>query len=83
MPDPPGCDRAEAVRQGDRLLLDFREYVERQSNPNIAGLSVSVGVATVPSPPKNFRVDDLISRASRCLSAAQHSGNSVKSIGIY
>jgi GGDEF domain-containing protein len=79
----PNCDRGEAVEHGDRLLIGFRDYVQRESNPNIAGLTVSVGVATVPSPPRNFRVDDLIASANRCLAAALRSGNSLKSIGIY
>ncbi len=79
----PGCDRGEAVEHGDRLRVGFRNYVQGQANPNIAGLTVSLGVATVPSPPRNFRVDDLIASANRCLAAAQRSGNALKSIGIY
>ncbi len=79
----PDCDRREAVTHGDRLLVDFRNYVQSQANSSIAGLTVSVGVATAPSPALNFRIGDLIASANRCLSAAQHSGNALKSIGIY
>lgn len=79
----PGCDRGEAVEHGDRLLAQFRDYARRQFNPNITSLTVSVGVATVPAPPLNFRVGDLVASAQRCLAAALRSGNSLKSIGIY
>jgi hypothetical protein len=40
-------------------------------------------VATVPSPPRNFRAEELVASAQRCLAAAQRSGNALKSIGIY
>ncbi len=79
----PGCDRGDAVGQGDRLLAAFREYVRKQPNPAVAAATVSLGVATVPAPPNNFRVRDLVAAARRCLAAAQRSGNALKSIGIY
>jgi HD-like signal output (HDOD) protein/GGDEF domain-containing protein len=80
----PDCDRAEAVTVADDILHRVRQ--EPGQRPGTVGLggSVSVGAATVPLPPKNFRVDDLIDSASRCLSTAQLSGgNTLKSIGVY
>lgn len=78
----PGCDRAEAVEQADRLLASFRKG-GRPATHDLE-LTISIGVATAASPPKNFRVDDLIESAKRCLSAARHAGgDALKSIGIY
>lgn len=46
-------------------------------------LSLSIGLASLNVPPKNFPASELISAARRCLSAAQLSGgNSVKSIEL-
>jgi GGDEF domain-containing protein len=80
----PDCDRGEAVAVADDILHRVRqEPGHRPETPGL-GVSVSVGAATVPLPPKNFRVDDLIDSASRCLSTAQLSGgNTLKSIGVY
>ena len=50
----------------------------------MVNISISVGVATVSLPPKNFRPDVLLESAGRCLAAAQQSGgNTLKSIGVY
>jgi HD-like signal output (HDOD) protein/GGDEF domain-containing protein len=79
----PNCDRREAVAAADDILHCFREAWQ-QSGGNEPRVSISVGAATVPQPPKNFRVDDLIDSASRCLSTAQLcGGNTLKSIGVY
>ncbi|HTU27390.1 MAG TPA: diguanylate cyclase, partial [Pirellulales bacterium] len=80
----PDCDRGEAVAIADDILHQVRQHPD--SHGGIKGLEflVSVGAATVPLPPKNFRVDDLIDSANRCLSTAQLSGgNTLKSIGVY
>ncbi|HEX4144369.1 MAG TPA: HDOD domain-containing protein [Pirellulales bacterium] len=80
----PDCDRGEAVGVADDILHRVREEPGQRPGSVGLGVSVSVGVATVPLPPKNFRVDDLIDSASRCLSTAQLSGgNTLKSIGVY
>jgi HD-like signal output (HDOD) protein/GGDEF domain-containing protein len=78
----PGCDRGEAVEQADNLLAGFR--MSGRPETQDLELTISIGVATAASPPKNFRVDDLIESAKRCLSAAHHAGgDTLKSIGIY
>ena len=46
-------------------------------------LSLSVGVASVIAPAKNFSAAELLTRAGRCLYAAQTAGgNCVKSIEL-
>jgi GGDEF domain-containing protein len=80
----PDCDRREAVAAADDILHCIRQESEQQAGAAGPSFAVSAGAATVPLPPKNFRVDDLIDSASRCLSTAQLSGgNTLKSIGIY
>jgi HD-like signal output (HDOD) protein/GGDEF domain-containing protein len=80
----PDCDRGEAVAVADDILHCVRQEPGQRPGTVGNGFSVSVGAATVPLPPKNFRVDDLIDSASRCLSTAQLSGgNTLKSIGVY
>ncbi len=80
----PDCDRREAVAAANDILRRFREEPEQHSGAAGPRVSVSVGAATVPLPAKNFRVDDLIDSASRCLSTAQLcGGNTLKSIGVY
>ncbi len=79
----PGCDRREAVAVADDILQRQRDE-SRPVGKTGRRLAVSVGAATVPQPSKNFRVDDLIDSASRCLSTAQLcGGNTLKSIGVY
>ena len=47
-------------------------------------LTLSVGVATVSLPPKNFPARDLLAAADRCLYGSRASGGGVvKSIEIY
>ena len=79
----PGCDRREAVAVADDILQRQRDE-SRPVGKTGRRLGVSVGAATVPQPSKNFRVDDLIDSAGRCLSTAQLcGGNTLKSIGVY
>ena len=47
-------------------------------------VTVSIGVASVALPPKNFPAAELIRAAERCLNGARLSGgNAVKSLEIY
>jgi hypothetical protein len=77
----PACDRDLAVELATTLVRGTRELAG--SADGAPRLSVSVGVATLSLPPKNFPADDLIAAANRCLGAARTSGgNSLKSIGL-
>ena len=77
----PACDRDLAVELATTLVRGTRELAG--SADGAPRLSVSVGVATLSLPPKNFPADDLIAAANRCLGAAKTSGgNSLKSIGL-
>ena len=79
-----GDDRLEAVATA-RLILD-----EARSGYLVAHagrgqpMSMSIGIASVALPAKNFPAEDLQEAALRCLSAVQScGGDSVKSIDIY
>jgi HD-like signal output (HDOD) protein/GGDEF domain-containing protein len=77
----PACDRDLAVELATTLVRGTRELTGPATGA--PRLSVSVGVATLSLPPKNFPADDLIAAAHRCLGAAKTSGgNSLKSIGL-
>jgi len=79
----PGCERGEAVRLGNDLLRSVRE-IGRPAKPVRSTVAVSVGIATLTMPSKNFPAGDLIDAASRCLYGAQASGgDTLKSIEIY
>jgi HD-like signal output (HDOD) protein/GGDEF domain-containing protein len=80
----PDCERRAAVEYGSELIHEFRQLtppgVDRLSLPS----RVSVGVAAVALPPKNFPPQDLLTAANRCLYGSQASGGGVvKSIEIY
>lgn len=79
----PGSDRQAVVAIGNQLLTQMRRLggTPGQVRPS---LTVSVGIAAVAVPPKNFTPGDLIESAERCLHAARLSGgNALKSIEIY
>jgi HD-like signal output (HDOD) protein len=64
-------DAAETVRQVQRNLKTWR--IPGSTSPDLA-ISLSVGLATLALPPKNFPPDQLIEAAQRCLSGARLSG---------
>lgn len=78
-----GSDRQQAVAAARRLMQlagDGQWPTLRESTR----VTLSVGIASVAMPAKNFPADDLIAAAQRCLfGAASGGGNSVKSIDIY
>ncbi|HEV2973085.1 MAG TPA: HDOD domain-containing protein [Pirellulales bacterium] len=80
----PACDRQAAVAIGNQLLAAMRRFgapLPGQMRPSV---TVSIGIAAVTAPPKNFLPADLIESAERCLHASRHSGgNALKSIEIY
>jgi diguanylate cyclase (GGDEF)-like protein len=78
----PGSDRQAAVAVGNQLLGQMRRLGGAPGQVRPA-LTVSVGIAAVAVPPKNFAPGDLIESAERCLHAARLSGgNALKSIEI-
>ena len=79
------CDRYQAVRHAHELIREFNLALQQHAAGEEASrCAVSVGVASVTLPPKNFPPMDLVAAARRCLSAAQLSGTSVvKSLEIF
>lgn len=73
-----GCDRQQTVRHAHALIRQFEETLKQYGMGDEAhACVVSVGVASVTLPPKNFPPLDLMAAAQRCLAAAQLSGTSV------
>ena len=80
----PGCERRQAIELGNQIIAEARHLTPADVGPNQHRLSVSVGVATVSLPPKNFPANDLLAAADRCLYGSLTSGGGVvKSIEIY
>jgi diguanylate cyclase (GGDEF)-like protein len=77
-----GFDRDDAVELANDLVKGAR----RLGTPSSAGvgpITVSVGVASISVPPKNFPAQEIIKRADRCLYGAKSAGgNGLKSIEI-
>jgi len=79
-----GRDRQQTVRLAHELILEVGQAMPHVISEEPARFVVSVGIASVTLPPKNFPPLDLMSAAQRCLSAAQSSGTSVvKSLEIF
>lgn len=77
----PGCDRMHAVELGWQLVDAVKRLARTKEAPQ---LSLSVGVAAVAVPPRNFPPGDLLDGAQRCLYASRASGGGVvKSIETY
>jgi hypothetical protein len=81
----PDCDRQQAVRHAHEAIREIDHTLQQHSMGDGAlRCVVSVGVASVTLPPKNFPPLDLIDAAQRCLSAAQTSETSVvKSLEVF
>jgi HD-like signal output (HDOD) protein/GGDEF domain-containing protein len=80
----PGGDRQAAVATGNQLLDAMRRFGAPSPGQVRPSVTVSIGIAAVTAPPKNFLPADLIESAERCLHASRHSGgNALKSIEIY
>ncbi len=76
------CERTRAVELGQQLLRVVQNIVARDTNDD--RLCVSLGVATIDLPAKNFPAQELIHAAERCLQSAQSGGGrAVKSIAVY
>jgi HD-like signal output (HDOD) protein len=75
-----GCARNEGVRLARSVLTCVGPWSRDQFGLS-TGATLSIGLATLESVPKNFPASDFIEGCQRCLSAAQLSGgNTVKSI---
>jgi len=80
----PDCERRQAIQMGNQLIGRFRRLAPSTSNAKQQAVSISVGLATVSLPPRNFPAQDLLTAADRCLyGSAASGGNVVKSIEIY
>jgi HD-like signal output (HDOD) protein/GGDEF domain-containing protein len=76
-------DRMEAIEAGRRLLRGMRQWSQLQSTRGLPAITISVGLATLRLPPKNFPPREMIDAVSRCVFAAQASGGDVlKSIDL-
>jgi HD-like signal output (HDOD) protein/GGDEF domain-containing protein len=79
----PDCERRKAIEIGGELLQAISRATPAGTAASRAA-SLSVGVATVAMPPKNFPPADLFATASRCLYGSHASGGGVvKSLEIY
>jgi diguanylate cyclase (GGDEF)-like protein len=80
----PDCDRRQAVDLANELIARVQRRPHSAPATDAAVLTISIGVASVALPPKNFPAADLIRAAERCLNGAKLSGgNAAKSIEIY
>lgn len=77
----PHCSRREAIDLVRQVLRSLEEAPLGASAP--FPQSLSAGVASVDTPPRNFDPARLLESAHRCLSAAETSGGQVKSIELY
>jgi HD-like signal output (HDOD) protein/GGDEF domain-containing protein len=76
-----GYDRQKTVGLTRRLLEGVRYWSRENNGPSF---SISVGIAALALPPKNFPSQELIDAAERCLSGVQLSGgDGLRSIDIY
>lgn len=75
------CDRPQAIELTREALGHVREWSEQRHEQLGRSLSLSVGLASLVIPPKNFPPQELIGAAKRCLQGAQLSGgDTLKSI---
>jgi HD-like signal output (HDOD) protein/GGDEF domain-containing protein len=77
------CDRSAAVAYGHQILDQVRRLGKQHADLAKVKLGVSVGVASLATPAKNFAPQSLMDSANRCLHGAQLSGgNTLKSIDV-
>jgi HD-like signal output (HDOD) protein/GGDEF domain-containing protein len=78
-----GSDRQQTVAVA-RRLMQLASAGGRHSPHDEGAVTLSIGIATVAMPAKNFPAADLVAAAQRCLfGASSGGGNGVKSIDIY
>jgi GGDEF domain-containing protein len=75
-----GCDREQGVRVARDVLEQVRRGLVEQSRCTI---SLSIGLASLSMPPRNYPASDLIDAAQRCLQGVKlSSGDGIKSIDL-
>ena len=80
----PDCDRSSAIELGHQLLERVKHLLTDGVAARAGAIGVSIGVATLSLPSKNFPPNDLFESAARCLYGSHASGGGVvKSIEIY
>jgi hypothetical protein len=78
----PNCDRQQAVATTRTLTEQLASWLVERGEAG-APLAFSAGVATLATPTRHSRADDLLEAAERCLFAAMKSGGRVvKSIDV-
>ncbi len=78
----PSCERQQAVTLA-RSLSEAMPVWMRQKGVSDTAFSFSTGIASLATPSRSVRSDDLIDAADRCLFAAKRSGGGgIKSIDI-
>jgi HD-like signal output (HDOD) protein len=78
----PNCDRQQAVATTRTLTEQLASWLVERGEAG-APLAFSAGVATLATPTRHSRADDLLEAAERCLFAAvQSGGRVVKSIDV-
>jgi GGDEF domain-containing protein len=77
-----GADRQEASTIARQVLDGVRKWSD-QIPQGSRHLTLSIGLASLAMPPRNFPVSELVQAAERCLNGVQLSGgNGLKSIDI-
>ena len=80
----PDQDRQASIEFGYQVLRDIRRVGATSHGEARPTMTVSIGLAAVTLPPKNFAPQDLIDSTERCLHAARLAGgNALKSIELY
>lgn len=78
-----GCDQHEASDMAKQLLHGIRRWSEGRVSESKSSMKVSIGLATVSLPPKNFIPEELIESAERCVETASLAGgDTLKSISM-
>ncbi len=78
------CDRVAGVRVGAGLLTTLRRVFSGVESLAATTSPISMGLASVAMPARNFPAAELVKSARRCLFAAQAAGgDTLKSIEIY
>lgn len=78
-----GLDKQAAVDAAKRLLSDLHAWSRNIDEDDRPAYNISIGIASLTLPPKNFPPQELYDAAQRCLNAARSAGtNAVKSIDL-
>ena len=78
-----GFDKSRTVDAAKHLMSETREWSQQVKDSSRPVFNMSVGIASLALPPKNFPPEEMLDAAERCLKAAQSMGNDgVKSIDL-